>query len=229
SQAPPTAGQESPYALRLPGQHLSQPLRRALRAAQTGRSRVDLDRDRLLRELSGPPPSVTRGGATGRPRVRRSARGPSLDRAGSGHHQLAGRHPLHGSRQCRGPPARVPRNRAEDLLPRRLRPDHSPAVHRRSLEQAGRGVSEGIRGDRFEHRRARFGDPGKSMTKTAFLITIDTEGDDIWGHPDRITTENSRFLPRFQRLCQEHGFKPTYLVNYEMAIDPRFQEFGRSV
>jgi len=67
------------------------------------------------------------------------------------------------------------------------------------------------------------------MTKTAFLITIDTEGDDIWGHPGRITTENARFLPRFQRLCQEHGFKPTYLVNYEMAIEPRFQELGRAV
>jgi|RhiMetdeSRZDD1v2_1073273.scaffolds.fasta_scaffold34267_8 hypothetical protein len=66
------------------------------------------------------------------------------------------------------------------------------------------------------------------MTKPAFLITIDTEGDHIWDHPERITTENARFLPRFQRLCEEHGFKPTYLVNYEMAIDPRFQELGRA-
>ena len=67
------------------------------------------------------------------------------------------------------------------------------------------------------------------MAKPAFLITIDTEGDDIWGRPATVTTENARFLPRFQALCARHGFKPTYLTNHEMASDPRFQEFGRSV
>jgi hypothetical protein len=63
----------------------------------------------------------------------------------------------------------------------------------------------------------------------AFLITIDTEGDDIWARSPRITTENARFLPRFQALCEEFGFKPTYLVNHEMASDDGFAEFGRSV
>lgn len=63
----------------------------------------------------------------------------------------------------------------------------------------------------------------------AFLITIDTEGDDIWSRPRRVTTENARFLPRFQALCEEFGFKPTYLVNYEMAADDVFAAFGRSV
>jgi hypothetical protein len=67
------------------------------------------------------------------------------------------------------------------------------------------------------------------MAKTAFLLTIDTEGDNVWGRPERITTENARFLPRFQDLCGKFGFKPTYLANYEMAIDPRFQAFGKSV
>ena len=67
------------------------------------------------------------------------------------------------------------------------------------------------------------------MASPAFLITIDTEGDDIWGRHATVTTENARFLPRFQNLCRDHGFKPTYLTNYEMAIDPRYQEFGRSV
>ena len=67
------------------------------------------------------------------------------------------------------------------------------------------------------------------MSKPAFLITIDTEGDDIWGRHATVTTENSRFLPRFQALCAKHGFKPTYLTNYEMVVDPRYQEFGRSV
>src|SRR3972149_1564548 len=62
-----------------------------------------------------------------------------------------------------------------------------------------------------------------------FIITIDTEGDNLWSRPKNVTTENARFLPRFQALCEECAFKPTYLVNYEMAVDPNFQEFGRSV
>lgn len=40
------------------------------------------------------------------------------------------------------------------------------------------------------------------MTKPAFLITIDTEGDNLWQNHDRIATENTRFLPRFQALCE---------------------------
>jgi hypothetical protein len=67
------------------------------------------------------------------------------------------------------------------------------------------------------------------MTTPAFLITIDTEGDDIWSPSRRVTTENARFLPRFQGLCEEYGFKPTYLVNHEMASDDGFASFGRSV
>lgn len=54
----------------------------------------------------------------------------------------------------------------------------------------------------------------------AFLITIDTEGDNLWQKHDSITTENARYLPRFQQLCEKYGFKPVYLTNYEMAIDP---------
>jgi hypothetical protein len=67
------------------------------------------------------------------------------------------------------------------------------------------------------------------MTETVFIITIDAEGDNIWSRPPRITTENARFLPRFQTLCERYGFKPTYLVNYEMVLDIGFQEFGRGV
>lgn len=65
--------------------------------------------------------------------------------------------------------------------------------------------------------------------ETDFAITIDTEGDNLWDRPPRITTENARFLPRFQALCERYGFKPTYLVNYEMALDTRFQAFGRTI
>lgn len=63
----------------------------------------------------------------------------------------------------------------------------------------------------------------------SFLITIDTEGDNLWSQPKEVTTENSRYLPRFQQLCEKYSLKPTYLTNYEMARCPVFQEFGRDV
>ena len=51
-----------------------------------------------------------------------------------------------------------------------------------------------------------------------FIITIDTEGDNLWewqeGMP--IFTENVKYLPRFQHLCEEYGFKPVWLSNNEM-------------
>ena len=60
-----------------------------------------------------------------------------------------------------------------------------------------------------------------------FLISIDTEGDNLWAWKtgDKITTENARFLPRFQELCEKYGFKPTYLTNHEMANDPFFVRY----
>lgn len=63
----------------------------------------------------------------------------------------------------------------------------------------------------------------------AFLITVDTEGDNLWARPDVITTRNALFLPRFQALCERHGLKPTWLVNHEMASCPVFVPFGRDV
>jgi len=65
--------------------------------------------------------------------------------------------------------------------------------------------------------------------KPAFLITIDTEGDNLWQQPRNITTKNAAFLPRFQSLCERYGFKPTYLTNYEMAKSDQFVEFGKDV
>lgn len=63
-----------------------------------------------------------------------------------------------------------------------------------------------------------------------FLISIDTEGDDFfhWSPGDKITTENTRYVPRFQELCDKFGFKPTYLTNYEMASDGRFVEYAKN-
>jgi hypothetical protein len=65
--------------------------------------------------------------------------------------------------------------------------------------------------------------------RPAFLVTIDTEGDDLWSRPREIGTRNAAFLPRFQALCEEHGLKPTWLVNHEMALCRVFQRFARAV
>ncbi|MBQ3252735.1 MAG: hypothetical protein IJB02_05815 [Oscillospiraceae bacterium] len=62
----------------------------------------------------------------------------------------------------------------------------------------------------------------------SFLITVDTEGDDLWHwKPGReITTENTKYIPRFQELCEKYGFKPVYLTNYEMAKDDRWVQYS---
>jgi hypothetical protein len=64
---------------------------------------------------------------------------------------------------------------------------------------------------------------------TAFIITIDTEGDNIWARPRQVTTRNAAWLPAFQDLAQCHGFRPTWLVNWEMAHAPACVEFLRDV
>ena len=57
-----------------------------------------------------------------------------------------------------------------------------------------------------------------------FLISIDTEGDNLWSWKkgDEIRTENAKYLMRFQDLCNQFGFIPTYLTNYEMITDETF-------
>ncbi len=66
-------------------------------------------------------------------------------------------------------------------------------------------------------------------SEVKLLITIDTEGDNQWDAESRkdITTENAKYLPRFQSLCEKYGYKPTYLTNYEMAVDEFFVKFAR--
>ena len=63
-----------------------------------------------------------------------------------------------------------------------------------------------------------------------FIITIDTEGDNLWGYKkgDQITTRNSKYIPRFQELCEKYNFKPIYLTNYEMLCDEEFVEYVRA-
>lgn len=52
-----------------------------------------------------------------------------------------------------------------------------------------------------------------------FIITVDTEGDNLWEWTpgDVITNENAKYIEIFQELCEKYAFKPVYLVNYEMA------------
>ncbi len=67
------------------------------------------------------------------------------------------------------------------------------------------------------------------MSEIPFIITVDTEGDNLWARPRDITTRNAGFLPRFQALCERFRFKPVYLTNYEMAMSDTFRDFGRDV
>ena len=63
----------------------------------------------------------------------------------------------------------------------------------------------------------------------AFIVTVDTEGDNLWGRPRTVTTHNARFVQRFQGLCESFGLRPTWLTNDEMARCPTFLAFGRGV
>lgn len=62
------------------------------------------------------------------------------------------------------------------------------------------------------------------MKQRYFIITVDTEGDNLWRHVEGnpIGTRNAEYLPRFQSLCEKYGFKPVYLTNYEMAMSDVF-------
>ena len=61
------------------------------------------------------------------------------------------------------------------------------------------------------------------------IITVDTDGDNLWAWKDgeKITTENVRFIPRFQEICENYGYYPTYLTNYEMMMDDRWVSYGK--
>lgn len=66
-----------------------------------------------------------------------------------------------------------------------------------------------------------------ALNKIPLIITIDTEGDNLWSKPQIIETKNTEGLYRFQELCNRYDFKPVYLTNYEMAMDDKFVEFGK--
>lgn len=58
--------------------------------------------------------------------------------------------------------------------------------------------------------------------KKSFIITVDTEPDGQWDIKAKSTTENAKYIIRFQNLCEKYGFKPVYLVDYIMASDEYF-------
>lgn len=73
------------------------------------------------------------------------------------------------------------------------------------------------------------------MKKKYFIITVDTEGDNVWAYKPLKSsllipeTKNAYSLIRFQQLCEKYQFYPTYLVDYEMAKSPVFIELGRDI
>jgi hypothetical protein len=65
----------------------------------------------------------------------------------------------------------------------------------------------------------------------ALVAGIDTEGDNQWSaearrHP---TYENIYALPALHRLFERHGARPTYLVTYPVARDPRSADVIRTL
>ncbi len=61
-----------------------------------------------------------------------------------------------------------------------------------------------------------------------FIITIDTEGDNLWEWKEGklLETRNAEFLPRFQDLCNKYHFIPTWFCNWEMVNDSEFVSFA---
>jgi hypothetical protein len=55
-----------------------------------------------------------------------------------------------------------------------------------------------------------------------FVLTVDTEEEFDWTRPfarSGYGTEHLKSVPRFQALCNEHGIKPCYLVDYPISTD----------
>lgn len=62
-----------------------------------------------------------------------------------------------------------------------------------------------------------------------FVISVDTEADNQWKQGGHITLRNLEYVPRFHALCRTYGFKPTYLITYEVAQDKKFTSWLHAV
>ena len=58
-----------------------------------------------------------------------------------------------------------------------------------------------------------------------FIITIDTEEDNQWDFNQVCSTNNARYLPRFQELAEKYKFKPVWLTTYGMANNDFFVDY----
>jgi hypothetical protein len=57
-----------------------------------------------------------------------------------------------------------------------------------------------------------------------YLITVDTEEEFDWSGPftrDQHGTRHIAAIPEFQSLCEDHGARPAYLVDYPILEDPK--------
>ena len=56
---------------------------------------------------------------------------------------------------------------------------------------------------------------------TRVLLGVDTEADNQWeaASLESLTVRNIAELPRLQKLCDEYGVRPTYLLTQEAAVD----------
>lgn len=63
------------------------------------------------------------------------------------------------------------------------------------------------------------------------LVGIDTEGDNQWDAQSRANQrfENIYALPRLHALFARHGVRPTYVVTYPVAVDPRSADVLRGL
>ena len=55
------------------------------------------------------------------------------------------------------------------------------------------------------------------------IVTVDAEADNQWDVGAPQTTANLAEVPRFQRLCDQFGFPPTYLCTHEIVTSSSFR------
>lgn len=63
------------------------------------------------------------------------------------------------------------------------------------------------------------------MINKKIIFTVDTESDNQWEIENNQSTENAKFIPRFQTVCESYGVIPVYLVDYSMSNDPFLVKF----
>ena len=65
------------------------------------------------------------------------------------------------------------------------------------------------------------------MSETAFIITVDAEGDDPWARPRQITTRNAQYLPRCLESVLRQSVQPTEILVLDDASTDNKEELLR--